>query len=105
LNFLSTGPKRMPLHQHTLRAMLDWSFNLLSPDLQTLFCRVSVFDGSFTAYEVEALCPGQAIQTGLPALVDHSLLEQRISADGETRFEMFGLAREYASERLSVQAK
>ena len=101
LNFLSHVPKRMPPHQQTLRAMLDWSFNLLPPDLQMLFSRLSKFDESFTAVEVENLCPGEVFQVGILALVDNSLLEQRVSADGETLFHMSGLIREYASERLS----
>jgi hypothetical protein len=81
--------------------MLDWSFNLLPPDLQMLFSRLSKFDESFTAAEAEDLCPGEVFQAGILALVDNSLLEQRVSVDGETFFHMSGLIREYASERLS----
>jgi len=47
-----------------------------------------------------AAYPGENIQIGLVALVDHSLLEQQPTADGEPRFKMSGLAREYALERL-----
>ena len=46
----------MPPHQQTMRAMLDWSFDLLSPELQKLFCQLSVFPGSFTIPEAEAVC-------------------------------------------------
>lgn len=100
LDFLSQVPKRMPPHQQTLRAMLDWSFNLLPADLQTLFCQLSSLTGSFTVAEAQAVCPGGNALTGLPALLDHSLLEQQPGPQGEPRFQMLGLAQEYAREKL-----
>lgn len=104
LNFLSLGPKRMPPHQQTLRAMLDWSFNLLPPNLQALFCQLAAFEGSFSMAEAETLCPTGEAQTGLPALLDHSLLEQHPGSDGEPRFHMLGMAREYAREKCQQLA-
>lgn len=100
LDFLSQGPKRMPPHQQTMRAMLDWSFDLLPPDLQTFFCRLSVFSGSFTITEAESVCLIENAQAGLTALVDQSLLEQHPCAEDEPRFQMLGMVREYALERL-----
>ncbi len=102
LNFLSRVPKRMPPHQQTLRLMLDWSFNLLPPDLQRLFCRLSMFQESFTASDVDAQSLGDSIQAGMLTLVDHSLLEQIVASEGETHFHMSSLVREYASEKLSM---
>ena len=103
LDFLSQVPKRMPPHQQTLRAMLDWSFDLLPPDLQILFCRLAVFPGGFSIDEAESVCMVEHIQMGLTALVDHSLLEQQPATDGEPRFQMPGMAREYALERVKCQ--
>jgi predicted ATPase len=102
LNFLSRVPKRMPPHQQTLRIMLDWSYNLLPPDLQRLFCRLSMFQESFTVSEAETQPLGDAIQAGILTLVDHSMLEQRVASDGETHFHMSTLIREYAFEKLSL---
>jgi predicted ATPase len=104
LNFLSLGPKRMPPHQQTLRAMLDWSFNLLPPDLQTLLCQLAIFDGCFSLSEAESACPGEQALTGIPALLDHSLLEQHPGLDGEPRFEMLGMIREYTREQILLRA-
>jgi predicted ATPase len=99
LNFLSQAPQRMPPHQQTMRAMLDWSFELLSPELQKLFCQLSVFPGSFSITEARAFCTGGDLQAGLIALVDQSMLEQHPCADGEPHFQMLGIVREYANER------
>jgi len=103
LEFLSQVPKRLPPHQQNLRAMFDWSFNLLVPELQTLFCQIAVFPAGFTIGEARAICEFENIQMGLTALVDHSLLEQQPSSNGEPRFHLPGLAREYALERLSLR--
>jgi predicted ATPase len=100
LNFLSQDPKRMPPHQETMRAMLDWSFDLLSPELQTLFCQLSVFPDSFSISEAELVCTAENIQEGLFALVDQSLLEQLPCVDEKSYFHMLSIVREYARERL-----
>ncbi len=105
LDFLSQGPKMMPPHQETMRAMLDWSFYLLTPELQNFFCQLSVFPASFTLTEVKAVCAIANIQSGLTALIDHSLLEQTPCTDGEPRFKMLGMVREYARERLDKVSK
>jgi predicted ATPase len=89
----------MSLHQQTARAMLDWSFELLSPGLQRLFCQLSVLTGSFTASEAQAVCTVENVQAGLIALVDQSLLEQHLVSD-EPHFQMLGIVREYALERF-----
>lgn len=99
LNFLNQATKRMPPHQQTARAMLDWSFKLLSPDLQVLFCQLSVLFGSFTASEAQAVCTVESVQEGLIALVDQSLLEQHPDVDEEPHFKMLSIVREYALER------
>jgi len=101
LHFLSGVPTRMPPHQQSLRRTLDWSYNLLSAELQKLFCRLSALDGCFTAADVQARFPDIRPLEGLLALVDHSLLGHRECADGEPRFQMSVLLHEYAAERLA----
>jgi predicted ATPase len=112
LAFLSQVPKRLPAHQQTMRDMLDWSYTLLSPDLQTLFSRLAVFPGGCTIEAAESVCAipysdqdGNIldIQNGLTALVDQSLLSQHVEADGEPRFHMLGISREYAFEQLETR--
>jgi predicted ATPase len=114
LAFLSQVPKRLPGHQQTMRDMLDWSYVLLSPDLQTLFSRLAVFPGGCTIEAAESVCTypysdqdGNIldVQIGLTALVDQSLLSQNVEADGEPRFLMLGISREYAFEQLEIRGE
>lgn len=101
LNFLSQGPSRMVEHQQNVRVMLDWSFELLAPDRQRLFCQLSMLTGTFTLAEARAVSAMEDVQKGLIDLVDQSLLEQPACAGEEPRFQMLNLVREYARERLA----
>ena len=101
LDFLSQGTKKMPAHQQTMRAMLDWSFNLLSPELQNFFCTLAVFPGSFSIADVESVCQIENVQASLLALIDQSLIEKGTCTDDELSFKMLGMAREYALEQLA----
>lgn len=105
LDFLSQDTQRMPPHQQTMRAMLNWSFDLLSLEQQTLFCKLSVFSGCFTISEAKTVCSAENIRAGLISLVDQSLLEQHSSQDEEPRFQLLGMIREYAHERLMEMDK
>ncbi len=103
LNFLSSCPKRTPLHQKTMRAMLDWSYNLLPPELQTFFSQLSCFEESFSASQAEEMFPNETVLPKLLLLVDHSLLEQCVGSEGETQYHMIGIVREYAFELHSIR--
>jgi predicted ATPase len=96
LDFLSQASQRMPTHQETIRAMLDWSFNLLSPELQACLCQLSVFSRQFTLSEAKTICSLKNVQAGLIMLVDQSLLEQQPCVDDEPCFKMMSMVREYA---------
>ena len=100
LDFLSQGSPRMPPHQQSMRAMLDWSYELLSEELQNFFCQLSIFPESFTLEDAKTICELGNVQAGLTALIDQSLLEQSVCVDGEPRFKMLGIVREYASEKV-----
>jgi tetratricopeptide (TPR) repeat protein len=94
LDLLTGGARDAPGRQRTLRATIEWSYELLTEDERRLFARVAAFAGSFDLGAVEAVC-GAELET-LASLVDKSLLRQ--PSDG--RFFMLETIREYADERL-----
>jgi predicted ATPase len=101
---LTGGARDLPVHQRTLRATIDWSYNLLDEGEQQLFARLAVFNGGRTIEAVEAVCgPGLLIEAtaGLESLLDKSLLFQAESPGGEPRFVMLETIHEYAHERLA----
>lgn len=102
LDFLTGGPRDLPARQQTLRNTIDWSYNLLTPEQQRLFRRLSVFAGGCTLETIETVCTSAAGIVGLAdleALVDQHLVNQ-IQMDDEPRFTMLETIREYASEKL-----
>lgn len=113
---LRSNVRDLPDRQRTLRAAIDWSYDLLTADEQTLFRRLAVFVGGRTFEAIEAVCnpPDQPalpplgidVLDGLTALMDKSLLYQTEGIDGEPRFLMLVTIYEYALERLneSVEA-
>jgi predicted ATPase/DNA-binding SARP family transcriptional activator len=103
LELLTGGRRDAPLHQQTLRMTLDWSYDLLEPEAQRLFAQLGVFAGGWTLPSAEAVCTADgSLLEELAALVDESLVRQRETADGEPRFSMLEIVREYALERLDA---
>jgi predicted ATPase len=100
LELLTGGRRDAPVHQQTLRMTLDWSYDLLEPDVQRLFARLGVFAGGCTLVAAENVC--DADLEALATLVDESLLRQREASNGEPRFSMLEIVREYALERLEA---
>jgi predicted ATPase len=94
LPLLASGAVDLPERQRTLRATIEWSQDLLDPDAQAAFRRLSVFRGSFTLDAAEAITGADLDQ--LATLLDHSLLK----ALGDERFFLLETLREYARERL-----
>lgn len=104
LEFLSQGSRRVAPHHQTLRAILDRSFNLLTPEVQNLLCRLSDFPENFTREDALSLNI-ENVEAGLTSLIDQSLLEQSFDGNGKTKFKISGIVREYAlekAERISV---
>jgi predicted ATPase len=97
LDLLKGGRDADP-RQQTLRATIEWSFDLLTPDEQRLFARLAVFAGGCTLESAEAVA--EADLDTLQSLVDKSLV--RHTAD---RFWMLETIREYAAERLEASGK
>ena len=97
------GPQNLPARQQTLRAALDWSYELLSPAERGLLEQVSVFLSGMTLEAAEAVCtaPGHtAVLDGVSSLLDKSLLRREEALGDEPRFEMLETVREYALAKL-----
>jgi predicted ATPase/class 3 adenylate cyclase len=99
LELLRGGAHDAPERQRTLRATIEWSYDLLCEEEQLLFARLAVFAGSFDLEAAEAVC--KADLDTLASLVDKSLLRQ--TEDG--RFFVLETIREYASARLGESAE
>jgi predicted ATPase/DNA-binding SARP family transcriptional activator len=98
-----TGGSRTTLPRHrTLRAAIDWSFALLSPDEQTLLARLSIFAGGFTLEAAEAVCGADLDR--LTGLVDKSLVGTT-SRRAAIRYHLLETIREYARERLEASGE
>jgi predicted ATPase/DNA-binding SARP family transcriptional activator len=98
LDLLTVGARDSPERQRTLRATIEWSYDLLDDAESHLFASLAVFAGSFSLEAAEEVC-GAELDT-LASLVDKSLLRERAYAWGEPRFSMLETVREYALERL-----
>jgi len=102
---LSSGARDLPPRQRTLRGALTWSYDLLTPEEQALFRRLSVFVGGCTLEAAEAVCvePGNLeidVLGGLASLIDKSLLRPVDQQDAEPRQRMLETVREYALDLL-----
>ena len=104
---LSAGSRTaLPRHQ-TLRALIDWSYDLLNPAERTVADRLSVFRGGWTLEAAEAVAPGPdsepwQVVDRLAALVDKSLV-QADEVAGSTRYRLLETVRHYAADRLALQ--
>ena len=91
----------------TLRAAIDWSYDLLEHDQQRLLARLSVFAGGCSLDAVEAVCSSDVIDEVdvldlLSALVARSLVLADDIALGERRYRMLETIRQYAEEQLDA---
>ncbi|OXM51118.1 AfsR family transcriptional regulator [Amycolatopsis thailandensis] len=102
---LLTGGSRTALPRHrTLRAMVDWSWELLSDAERTVLCRLSVFSGGASLEAAEHVCVSEAVEQYevlelLTALTEKSLLVA--AGDEAPRYRMLGTIKEYAELRLA----
>jgi predicted ATPase/class 3 adenylate cyclase len=100
-----TGGNRSALPRHqTMRALIDWSYDLLSGPERRLFCKLSIFAGGFTLESAVATCGDAtldeiAVFEALSSLVDKSLAQAE-STDRGTRYRLLESTRQYARERL-----
>lgn len=102
---LLTGGSRSALpRQQTLRALIDWSYDMLSVSEKALLVRLSVFTGGWTPEAAEAVCAGAAlppwqIPDMLASLTDRSLVTAETN-EGGTRSRLLETIRQYAADRL-----
>jgi non-specific serine/threonine protein kinase len=104
----TTSPAAMP-RQQTLRALIDWSFDLLSAGEQLLWTRLSVFAGSFELDAVEVVCDGGTLSADsiaelMAGLVDKSVLI-REDHGPRVRYRLLETMRQYglARQRRSTE--
>ncbi len=107
LAVLTGGARDVPARQQTLRNTITWSYDLLTPEEQGLFRRLSVFVGGCTLQAAEAVCTaldhgdgaGQVLD-GVASLINKSLLQQTEQEGEEPRLLMLETIREYGLECL-----
>jgi predicted ATPase/DNA-binding SARP family transcriptional activator len=100
LGLLTGGARGAPARHRGLQAAIDWSYELLRPEEQSLFKRFAVFTGGCTLDAAENICAdGVAVIDGLASLVDQSLIALA-GTDEAPRFSMLESIREYAAAKL-----
>ena len=98
LTILGRGPQDLPTRQQTLRATVDWSYDLLDESERTAFAALAVFAGGADLDAIEVVT--HADVGTLAALVSKNLAVRRATPDGRTRLDLLETIREYAAERL-----
>ena len=108
LDLLSDGPLDQPERLRTMRNAIAWSYELLPPESQLLFRRLSVFVGGFTLDSAETLSrilspsddggvAGGPHARDLTRLVDGNLVRRAVGDDGGDRFGMLQTLREFGA--------
>ena len=101
---LTGGGRTLAARQQTLRALIDWSYDLLPEPERILIRRLSVFVGGWSLEAAESICAGEGLERGgifdhLAHLIDKSLVlaEERV---GVTRYRMLETLHDYTREKL-----
>jgi predicted ATPase/class 3 adenylate cyclase len=110
LAILTGGARDLPERHRTLRATIDWSYQLLEPEEQRLLDRLAVFAGAATIEQAESVCvlereAGVDVLDGIASLVDKSLLRWYEPDDGPPRYFMLETVHEFALERLAERGE
>jgi non-specific serine/threonine protein kinase len=135
LRLLTSGARDLPERQRTMRGAIQWSYDLLEETEQVLLRRLAVFAGGCTLEAAEGVCGNEergtmndelknsgtgfdsavhrssfiihrsAVLDVLESLLDKSLLRQREQPDGEARFLMLEVVREFAAEQLEASGE
>jgi predicted ATPase len=90
----------LPRHQ-TMRAVIDWSYNLLSNEEKSVLTGLSIFVGGWTLEAAEAVCETANILDLLTYLVDKSLVAVNYENGNEPRYYLLETIRQYALEKLT----
>jgi len=111
LPLLTGGTRDLPQRQRTLRDTIAWSYDLLDPDEQRLFCRLAVFASGWTLDAAEAVGatgedPPADVVEGLASLIDKSLVHREPGAEeAEPRYGMLETVREFGQEQLDARGE
>ena len=112
LPLLTAAPGDAPARHATMRDAIAWSHDLLPPDGRRLFRRLGVLSGDFDLAAAAAVAgapaaPGEplppAVVDGIDALLDQSLLVRDLASDGEARFRLLAVVREFALDQLGAE--
>jgi predicted ATPase len=100
LALLARNAPDLPQRHRSLRATIDWSYELLDDDARRLFRSLGVFAGTATLDAIEVVAGADVVES-LEALLDAGLVVHHPDAAGEPRFGMLETIREYALEKLA----
>jgi predicted ATPase/class 3 adenylate cyclase/Tfp pilus assembly protein PilF len=106
LRLLSKGPRTARKHQATLRAAIDWSYDLCTEDEQRLLARLAVFHGGWSLEAAQAICADEDLDEWdildlLTQLADRSLVETDEGDADNPRHHLLETIRQYADEKLA----
>ncbi|MFF4228121.1 BTAD domain-containing putative transcriptional regulator [Streptomyces sp. NPDC001820] len=109
---LTSGSRTVLPRQQTLRAVVDWSWDLLDDAERAVLRRLSVFAGGCDLPAAEAVCADSGTDRGsldvadaLGSLIDKSLVVAAPTSDGQMRYRLLETVGEYAAERLDEAAE
>jgi non-specific serine/threonine protein kinase len=109
LSLLVSASRNAPARQQTLRATLDWSYELLDAAERQLLDRLSVFAGSWTLEAAEAICgedqASRDVLVLLAHLVDKSLVICERRESGPVRYRLLETVRQFGAEHLAARAE
>jgi predicted ATPase/DNA-binding SARP family transcriptional activator len=110
LTLLAGGGRDAPPRQRTLRDTIQWSYDLLEPEEQRLFRRLTVFAGGCTLEAAETVCAGDGIEAGdilehLTLLVEKSLVVVDDRQIEESRYRLLETIRQYGAEQLGASGE
>jgi predicted ATPase/DNA-binding SARP family transcriptional activator len=103
LNALGSGSRAAANRQQSLRATIDWSYDMLEPVDRLLFARLSIFAGGWTLEAADAICADERcsdLVAGLESLLEKNLI-RTIEEESQMRFAMLETIREYAAEKMA----
>lgn len=107
IKLLTRGAEKLDPRQQTLRATMDWSYDLLAEKERLIFARLAVFAGGFDLEAAEAICAGETVAHDdvldlLSELADKSLVTVNESEDEQSRYRLLETIRQYADEKLNA---
>lgn len=100
-DLLESRRKDISARHRSMRAAIDGSFELLSPELRETFVRLGIFPGSFTLEAAKYLCPSEDLVSQLESLIERSLIRSDETSGG-LRFSMLETLQAYARAQMSA---